>query len=328
MIEPRFVHLHVHSEYSLVDGLVRIPRLVERCVELSMPAVAVTDQSNVFALPKLYQAARRAGIKPIAGAELWIFGSVGSLSKFKLVLLCQNIEGYRNLSSLITQAYRFGQRGGVAAVDESWLKQDAVTGLIALSAGTAGDLGSLLNEGRGDQLTKRIDHWRQLFGDRYYIELTRTGREREERYIDAALNCAQTSAVPVVATNDVRFLGSDEFDAHEARVCIHDGRTLADPRRPREYSSNQYFRSEEEMCELFSDVPEALANSVNIAIRCNLELELGKYHLPSYPVANDLSIDELLHEKTVIGLEQRFVSGAIKKNQQKADERESYTRPS
>ncbi len=326
MIEPRFVHLHVHSEYSLVDGLVRIPRLVERCVELSMPAVAVTDQSNVFALPKLYQAARRAGIKPIAGAELWISGHVGSLSKFKLVLLCQNIEGYRNLSNLITQAYRFGQRGGVAAVDESWLKQDAVTGLIALSAGTAGDLGSLLNEGRGDQLTKRIDHWRQLFGDRYYIELTRTGREREERYIDAALNCAQTSAVPVVATNDVRFLGSDEFDAHEARVCIHEGRTLADPRRPREYSPNQYFRSEEEMCELFSDVPEALANSVNIAIRCNLELELGKYHLPSYPVANDLSIDELLHEKTAIGLEQRFVSGAIKKNQQKADERESYTR--
>ncbi|MCZ6772744.1 MAG: DNA polymerase III subunit alpha, partial [Proteobacteria bacterium] len=326
MIEPRFVHLHVHSEYSLVDGLVRIPRLVERCVELSMPAVAVTDQSNVFALPKLYQAARRAGIKPISGAELWISGHVGSLSKFKLVLLCQNIEGYRNLSNLITQAYRFGQRGGVAAVDESWLKQDAVTGLIALSAGTAGDLGSLLNEGRGDQLTKRIDHWRQLFGDRYYIELTRTGREREERYIDAALNCAQTSAVPVVATNDVRFLGSDEFDAHEARVCIHDGRTLADPRRPREYSPNQYFRSEEEMCELFSDVPEALANSVNIAIRCNLELELGKYHLPSYPVTNDLSIDELLHEKTAIGLEQRFVSGAIKKNQQKPDERESYTR--
>ncbi|MCZ6665296.1 MAG: DNA polymerase III subunit alpha [Gammaproteobacteria bacterium] len=326
MIEPRFVHLHVHSEYSLVDGLVRIPRLVERCVELSMPAVAVTDQSNVFALPKLYQAARRAGIKPISGAELWISGHVGSLSKFKLVLLCQNIEGYRNLSNLITQAYRFGQRGGVAAVDESWLKQDAVTGLIALSAGTAGDLGSLLNEGRGDQLTKRIDHWRQLFGDRYYIELTRTGREREERYIDAALNCAQISAVPVVATNDVRFLGSDEFDAHEARVCIHDGRTLADPRRPREYSPNQYFRSEEEMCELFSDVPEALANSVNIAIRCNLELELGKYHLPSYPVTNDLSIDELLHEKTAIGLEQRFVSGAIKKNQQKPDERESYTR--
>ncbi|MCZ6893317.1 MAG: DNA polymerase III subunit alpha [Gammaproteobacteria bacterium] len=326
MIEPRCVHLHVHSEYSLVDGLVRIPRLVERCVELSMPAVAVTDQSNVFALPKLYQAARRAGIKPISGAELWISGHVGSLSKFKLVLLCQNIEGYRNLSNLITQAYRFGQRGGVAAVDESWLKQDAVTGLIALSAGTAGDLGSLLNEGRGDQLTKRIDHWRQLFGDRYYIELTRTGREREERYIDAALNCAQISAVPVVATNDVRFLGSDEFDAHEARVCIHDGRTLADPRRPREYSPNQYFRSEEEMCELFSDVPEALANSVNIAIRCNLELELGKYHLPSYPVTNDLSIDELLHEKTAIGLEQRFVSGAIKKNQQKPDERESYTR--
>lgn len=324
MIEPRFVHLHVHSEYSLVDGLVRVPQLVERCVELSMPAVAVTDHSNVFALAKLYQTARRAGVKPIAGAELWISSHVGSPGKFKLVLLCQNIEGYRNLSHLITQAYHFGQHGGVAAVDESWLKQDAVAGLIALSAGTAGDLGSLLNEGRSDQLTRRIDYWRQLFGDRYYIELTRTGREREERYIDAVLTCAQTAAVPVVATNDVRFLGSDEFDAHEARVCIHDGRTLADPRRPREYSPNQYFRSEEEMCELFSDVPEALANSVNIAIRCNLELELGKYHLPSYPVANDSSVDELLHEKTAIGLEQRFVSGAIKKNRQKPDEWESY----
>ena len=324
MIEPRFIHLRLHSEYSLVDGLVRVPQLINRCVELEMPAVAVTDQNNVFALSKFYQAARAAGVKPIAGAELWISSAESSVQRFKLVLLCQDVEGYRNLSRLITRAYRFGQRGGFVAADEAWLVPEAVVGLIALSAGISGDLGQLVSDGKADSVARKMEQWQGLFGNRYYVELTRTGREREERYTETLLNCVQSSGVPVVATNDVRYLGPDEFDAHEARVCIHEGRTLADPRRPKEYTPEQYLRSEDEMCELFSDVPEALANSVNIAMRCNFELELGSYHLPEYPVSDDASIDGLLREKTSIGLEQRFVSGAIKKSDANESARRAY----
>ena len=324
MTNPRFIHLHVHSEYSLVDGLVRIPQLVHRCVEFGMPAVAVTDQNNVFALAKFYKAARVAGIKSIAGAELWIASPDSSLPRFKLVLLCQNAAGYRNLSRLMTRSYRFGQRGGFVAADETWLMPETVVGLIALSAGISGDLGQLVSDGKTDVLARRMEHWREIFGDRYYVELTRTGREREERYNDTLLNCVQASEMPVVATNDVRYIERDEFDAHEARVCIHEGRALADPRRPKEYTPEQYFRSADEMCNLFSDVPEALANSVNIAIRCNFELELDNYHLPEYPVSDEVAIDELLREKTSIGLEQRIVSGAIKKTGGNGSTQQAY----
>ena len=312
MNAPRFIHLHVHSEYSIVDGIVRVDELAARCQELGMPAVALTDQNNVFALPKFYRAAQQAGIKPIVGLEVWVTPAAGVAERFRMLLLCQNRDGYRNLSQLLTMAYRFGQHGGIAGIEESWLHADAVRGLLALSGGPSGDLGRLASEGKLAQIKQRILFWRGLFGDRYYVEIMRTGREREARYTDAVLACAVATGTPVVATNDVRFLHAHEFDAHEARVCIHHGRTIADPRRPRDYSATQYLKSEQEMCELFADLPDALANSVNIAIRCNLELEFGNYHLPEYPVGAGMNVDDLLRDKCALGLERRFASGAIR----------------
>ncbi len=326
MSAPRFVHLHLHSEYSIVDGLVRIPELIEHCQATQVAAIAVTDQGNVFALAKFYREALAAGVKPIAGAEIWVSPTDGGLDRFRLVLLCQDTVGYRNLSHLMTHAFRFGQRGGVAMVEEEWLHATQVAGLIALSGGVGGDLGLLANDGRTDAMRARIDKWQQLFGDRYYVELTRTGREREERYIDSALECIEATGVPVVATNDVRFISPEEFDAHEARVCINQGRALADPRRSHDYSAQQYLRSEQEMCELWSDLPAAVQNSVNIAMRCNLELVFGKYHLPEYPVEDDVRIDELLREKTTVGLERRYASGAIRQHPAGDNDDDAYRR--
>ena len=324
MTAPRFVHLHVHSEYSIVDGIVRVDALADRCRELGMPAVALTDQNNVFALPKFYRAAQEAGIKPIVGVEVWVTPAAGVAERFRMVLLCQNRAGYRNLSQLLTMAYRFGQHGGIAGIEEGWLHSDAVRGLLVLSGGAAGDVGRLALEGKLDQIKQRLDYWRALLGDRYYVELMRTGREREERYNDAMLECAPGLDVPLVATNDVRFINADEFDAHEARVCIHHGRTIADPRRQRDYSPQQFLRSEDEMCELFADLPAALTNSVNIAMRCNLELEFGTYHLPEYPVGEGVNVDSLLREKTALGLERRFASGAIRVSRADRAQVETY----
>ena len=326
MNTPRFVHLHLHSEYSIVDGTVRVDDLADRCKALGMPAVALTDQNNVFALPKFYRAVQEAGIKPIVGLDVWITPPAGVAERFRMVFLCQNREGYRNLSQLLTMAYRFGQHGGIAGVEESWLHADAVRGLLALSGGPNGDLGRLSNEGKLEQIKQRIGFWRDQFGDRYYVEIMRTGREREERYTDAVLECAVATGTPVVATNDVRFLHAHEFDAHEARVCIHQGRVIADPRRPRDYSPSQYLKSEDEMCELFADLPDALANSVNIAIRCNLELEFGTYHLPEYPVGEGMHVDSLMREKSEIGLDQRFATGAIRGSRDDAKRLDSYQR--
>ncbi|MEQ8659226.1 MAG: DNA polymerase III subunit alpha, partial [Gammaproteobacteria bacterium] len=311
---PRFVHLHLHSEYSLVDGIVRLPKLVRRCAELGMPAVALTDQTNVFGLPKFYRAAQSAGVKPIVGAELWLAGEVPGSERYRLGVLCQDAEGYRNLSELLTRAYRFGQRGGIAVVDEGWLDAASTRGLIVLSGGIHGDLGLLAHEGRGELLAARIAHWQALLGDRYYVEVTRTGRERESRYLDAILAASDSTELALVATNDVRFLYAEEFEAHEARVCINQGRTLADPRRPRDYSPQQYLRSEEEMCALFEDLPGALANSVNIAMRCNLELTFGEYFLPAFPVGEDEAVDAVLGAKAVAGLERLIASGAIRRD--------------
>ncbi len=314
MSTPRFVHLHLHSEYSLVDGIVRIPRLVRRCAELGMPAVALTDQTNVFALPKFYRAALGAGLKPIVGAELWVAGDAAGGERYRIVVLCQDLDGYRNLSELLTRAYRFGQRGGVAVVEEGWLDTAGTAGLIVLSGGIHGDLGLLAHEGRLDALVERIDHWQALLGDRYFVEVTRTGRERESRYLDAMLALSDKRELAFVATNDVRFLYAEEFAAHEARVCINQGRALADPRRPRDYSEQQYLRSEEEMCALFEDLPGALANSVNIAMRCNLELTFGTYFLPAFPVEEGASVDDVLAEKAVQGLGRLVANGAIRRD--------------
>ena len=301
-----FVHLRVHSEYSLVDGLVRIRSLVKAAAEAGMPAVAVTDQANLFAMVKFVRAARTAGVKPIVGVDLHVHNPANPGHPTHLVLLCKDRAGYLNLNRLITRSYMEGQHGGGApAIEKDWL-QGASEGLIALSGGRRGDIGQALLQDQYAQAKDLLAQWTALFPDSFYLELQRTGRQYEEDYNGAALALAVDAGVPVVATNDVHFLGRDDFDAHEARVCIHEGRVLNDPRRPHNYSDQQFLRTPEQMAELFADIPEALENTVEIARRCNLTLTFGEPVLPAFPLPGGVSVDDHLREESRQGLTDRL----------------------
>lgn len=302
---PSFIHLRVHSEYSIVDGIVRIKPLVQKVAQAGMPAVAITEQNNLFSAVKFYKSAIASGIKPIIGVDLWLNNPQQSKQPFRLTLLCQDDTGYRNVTRLISRAYLEGQVQGFSCIDKSWL-QGAAEGLIALSGGRIGDIGQALlaqNKGLAESL---LQDWRVLFPNRFYLELQRTGKVDEENYNQAALLLAVDHSIPVVATNDVCFLSADDFEAHEARVCIHDGTVLGDNSRSRRFSSQQYLRTQEEMCRLFSDVPEALENTVEIAKRCNLSLSLGKSFLPKFPIPSSFTAESYLSQQAKQGLEFRL----------------------
>jgi len=300
---PSFVHLHVHTEYSLVDSTVRIPQLMQRCAEDGMPAVALTDQNNLFALVKFYTRAIAAGVKPVIGADIRIANDDDPGRPHTLILLCQNNEGYGNLSRLLTRAYLEGQQRGEPMVLPEWLTRESCGGLIALSGGLQGDVGRALLLEHVEEAQLALRRWQEIFDGRYYLELIRTGRAGEEDCLQASLALASAQAIPVVASNDVRFLEDDGFNSHEARVCVQEGRSLADADRPRPYSEQQYLRSTDEMTALFADVPEALQNSVEIAKRCNLDLSLGKSVLPAFPVPDGQDEIVFLESEARCGLE-------------------------
>ncbi len=318
-----FVHLRVHSEYSLSDGMVRIKPLVAACVEQSAPAIAITDRNNLFALVKFYNAAEGSGVKPIIASDVWIAGDNSNEEATPLVLIARNDKGYRNLCELISRSYGEGQTMGQATLKRSWIAEQA-EGLIALSGGREGDIGRALLAGNEEQAKRRLLHWQEIFPDAFYLELQRTGRENEEEYNALAVNLAIASDAPVVATNDVRFLTQDEFEAHEVRVCIHDGRTLDDPRRERRYTDQQYLKTAEEMVELFSDIPEALENSVEIAKRCSVTVGLGTYYLPEYPVPEGYTTESLLNELSAQGLNERLEKILDPADPEFADKRQQY----
>jgi len=251
----RFVHLHLHTEYSIIDGTVRIPVLMRQCAELGMPAVALTDHGNLFGMVKFYQQALKQGIKPIIGVDLRLADHDDIDRPSALLLLCQDQKGYRNLTALVTKTFLEGQHRGVAMAEREWLTRESCAGLIALSGAVQGDVGRALASNHYDVAEKRLASWLDVFGDRFYLELIRTGRSGEEGYVQSALGLASSMSVPVVASNDVRFLEREDFEAHEARVCIQYGRTLSDTERPKLYSENQYLKNCDEMAMLFADVP-------------------------------------------------------------------------
>ncbi len=306
MVAPAtFVHLHVHTEYSLVDGVARIKSLIKQCADQGMPALAVTDLSNMFAMVKFYREAWSAGIKPVIGAECLISDKAQPSAPFRMVFLCQNIQGYRNLAGLLSRGYVEGQIHGTPMLHKSWLSTHT-EGIIALSAGREGDIGRALLNGNIDEARQYLRSWRTLFPDRFYLEVIRTGRSDEERYLRECVGLAVDTMTPVVATNDVCFQTINDFEVHEARVCIGEGRMLDDPRRRKNYSREQYLRSVEEMIELFSDLPEAVENSVAIAQRCNLGLTLDRNFLPEFPIPNGLSAEKYLIQQSKAGLQERL----------------------
>jgi DNA polymerase-3 subunit alpha len=301
-----FVHLRVHTEYSLVDSVVRIPELVAAVAAAGMPAVAVTDEHNLFAMVKFYREALSKGVKPLVGVDLLIAEPGERAVPSRIAMLCMDEAGYRNLTRLVSRAYLEGQRLGVPLVDRAWLTPGSTSGLIALSCGAQGDVGRSLAAGRLDEAARQLGAWQALFGDRYYLELSRCGRPDEESLVSATVALAGRSGAAVVATNDVRFIAPGDFDAHEARVCIHDGNQLGDPSRPRRYTPQQFLRSPAEMAELFADLPEALANTVEVARRCSLVLKLGESQLPRYPVPEGQTTEGFLRDESRRGLALRL----------------------
>ncbi len=301
----RFVHLNCHTEYSLIDGIIRIKPLIKAVRDAGMPACAITDNFNLFGLVKFYRAAQTAGIKPIVGVDLRLESRKDELPA-RLTLFCQNAIGYRHLTQLVSRCYLEGQKQGVPFLQKSWLKGQT-EGLIALSGGLEGDIGQALLMGRSTIAQTRLTEWQELFPQRFYLELQRVGRPQEETYIQAAVELALETQTPVVATNGVCFLQPEDFDAHEIRVCINQSYTLNDQRRPRIYTPQQYLRSPAEMAELFSDIPEALENTWCIAQRCTLELSLGKNYLPEFPVPIGKTTEEYFDEQAHLGLEQRLL---------------------
>jgi DNA polymerase-3 subunit alpha len=292
-----FVHLHLHSEYSLVDSTLRLKELVQKTHDMGMPAVAVTDQHNLFGLVKFYRAAMNAGIKPIAGADVLLQNHEDPDHPSRLVLLCQDHSGYLNLCHLLSRGYLEGQVLGVPLLQREWITEHT-GGLIALSGAREGDIGQALINRHPNRARSLAEQWLRDFPDRFYMELQRTGREQETLYERYALHLASTLDCPVVATNDVRFMRKDDFGAHEARVCIHDGRLLSDKRRQQRYSDEQYLKSPAEMRDVFHDLPEALENAVEIGMRCNLELEFDKYFLPAFPTPENQGVDDFLADES------------------------------
>ncbi|HEY0675628.1 MAG TPA: PHP domain-containing protein, partial [Immundisolibacter sp.] len=305
MPQPSFVHLRLHSEYSISDGMVRIDEAIVAAKQDGMPALALTDLNNFFGLIKLYKAARDQGIKPVAGCDVYISNDADRDRPHRLLLLCQSTAGYLLLCRLLSRAYLENQYRGRAELRREWFHQDT-GGLIALSGAHLGDVGSALLSGNAAQARQFAQEWAALFGNRYYIEVQRTGFADEEHYIHGAVRLAADLALPVVATHPVQFLTAEDFKAHEARVCIAEGYVLNDKRRIRAFTPQQYFKTQAEMVELFADLPEALQNSVEIARRCNLTLTLGKPRLPDFPTPNGESLDEFLRLESLRGLHVRM----------------------
>jgi DNA polymerase-3 subunit alpha len=302
----QFVHLRVHTEFSLVDGVVRVPDLMKAVAAAGMPAVALTDQSNLFAMVKFYSEAQKRGIKPLVGVDIVLREADERSEPSRLTLLAQDYEGYRNLTRLVSRSYLEGQHKGVPMVERDWLEPGSTARLIALSGARDGDVGRALLGGREADARDLLRGWLRLFADRFYVEVQRTGRPGEEDYIRGVLGLLHDVPAPVVATNDVRFVRPSDFEAHEARVCIRDGQLLDDSSRPRRYTEEQYLRTPQEMAELFADMPEALENSVEIARRCSIEVTLGKSFLPEFPVPAGMTTAGFLRSEAARGLKERL----------------------
>jgi DNA polymerase-3 subunit alpha len=305
MTSPGFVHLRLHSEFSIADGALRIDDAVTAAAADRMPALALTDLANQFGLIKFYRAARAKGIKPIAGCDVWITNERDAEQPTRALLLCASRAGYLLLCNWLSRAYVSHQHRGRAEIDKQWFAE-GTEGLIALSGWRDGDVGQALGQGNRDAAARLAREWHAWFPDRYALEVQRAGHADDEALVQATVALADNVALPIVATHPIQFLTADDFRTHEARVCIAEGHTLSDTRRPRRFTAEQYLLTQAEMAAKFADLPEALANSVAIAARCNLAIPLGKNHLPQFPTPAGVSLDDHLRHVAVAGLERRL----------------------
>jgi DNA polymerase-3 subunit alpha len=321
----RFVHLRLHSEFSIVDGVLRLDAAAEAAAADGQGALALTDSANLFGAVRFYRAARAQGVKPILGVDAWISNEVDRDQPYRLLLLAAGSAGYLNLCRLLSRAWLENQHRGRAEIRSGWFDAPggSAEGLIALSGGAQGEVGAWLALGNRAAAAAAAQRLAAVFPQRFYIELQRAGRADDERHVRQAVALAAELKLPVVATHPVQFLHRADFRAHEARVCIAEGYTLADPRRPRRFTEEQYFKTQAEMAGLFADLPVALANSVEIARRCSLELTLGKARLPDYPTPPGVTLDEHCRALSQQGLERRLQS-LFPQPEQRETERPRY----
>ena len=304
-MEPSFIHLRLHTEYSLSDGLVRISDLIDCVQALKMPAIAVTDHMNIFGLIKFYTKAIKFGIKPIIGSDLILVDEDNSFGEFSVTILCKNKLGYQNLTQLLSYAYLKRKDKLQPSVPLNRLFS-ANQGLIIILHARNSDVAQAIDANRIEDAERYLARWIKYFPQHVYLEIQRTNRSREEEYIEQTIILSKKRCVPIIATNDVRFLSASDFEAHEARVCIYSGRILQDESRPRIYNENQYLKTPKAMQQLFSDIPEALSNTVEIAKRCNLILSLDKPFLPKFPLSESITLENYLIRETQQGLERYF----------------------
>jgi DNA polymerase-3 subunit alpha len=293
-----------------VDGIVRIDDYVKHAADDRMPALALTDLNNLFGAIKFYKAARGKGVKPIIGCDIWLENPVNREQPSRALLLCQSHAGYLLLCQLLSRAYLSNQYRGRAEFKREWFVECGTNGLLMLSGAMAGDIGQACVQGNFEAAIKLAGDWRDLFPDRFYLEVQRIAvdaqKTAEEQYIQNVRAIAAQLELPVVATHPIQFTTPDDYRAHEARTCIAEGYVLADTRRPKNFTTEQYFKTQAEISTLFADMPEALANSVEIAKRCNLSLTLGKNYLPNFPTPNGESLNEYLITEAKRGLVKRL----------------------
>ena len=305
MPAPQFVHLRVHSEFSITDSIVRIEPLVEAALADHQPAVAITDLANLFGWVKFYRAARARGIKPILGVDAWLANESERERPHRMLLLAADARGYLRLCDLLSRAWLVGEHRGRAEMQARWFDEPN-HGLILLSGAQQGDVGQALLAGNHEAAVRLARQWAARFPGAYYLEVQRTGSRDAETQTREAARLAAELDLPLVATHPVQFLRPEEFRAHEARVCIAEGEILANPRRPRRFTEEQYFLSQAEMAERFADLPEALANAVEIARRCSLPMTLGKARLPQFPTPPGITLDDFLRAQAARGLVERM----------------------
>ena len=302
-----FVHLRTHSEFSVVDGMLRIDDAAAAARADGQVALAITDLNNLFGAVQFYQACRGQGIKPIIGADLWMEPESGDKQPSRLLLLVQNTQGYLNLCELLARGWT-----GNAQRTQAWIKWDWLAelsaGLIALSGADGGVIGMALLAGDAARAQALAQRLAATFDGRFYLELQRAGLATNESHVRHAVALAARLQLPVVATHPVQFLEAEDYEAHEARVCIAEGETLANPRRVKRFSTEQYFKTQAQIEALFADLPSALANSVRIAQRCNLQLTLGKPQLPKFPIPDGMALEDYFRKLSFDGLEQRLRS--------------------
>ena len=305
---PMFVHLRLHTEFSVVDGTNRIDELAKAAAKDGQPALAITDLSNLFGAIKFYKEMRGKGVKPILGAEVFVEGEAGAAPS-RILLLVQGHQGYLNLSELLARAWTRNVVKAQAICTWEWL-QELGEGLIAIAGAQAGPVGQALMKGDDAGAAHLALRLAGIFPHRFYMEVQRAGRADDEAHVVAAVQLAARLNLPVVATHPVQFATADDYEAHEARVCISEGEILGNQRRVRKFTREQYFKSSAQMQALFEDLPAALANSVEIARRCNISLVLGKPQLPNFPIppvnGQVLSVEDYFRHVSFEGLEDRL----------------------